>query len=929
MVGEPGIGKTRLLAALADRVSERGLLVLWGRALEFERDLPFGVWIDALDEYLRSLEDEPDGALGGHEVVDDLAAVLPSLRRRAGGRDAAPILDERHLIHSSMRALLGRLAGQRGLVLVLDDMHWADESSIDLTGALLRRPPTAELLIALALRPHRAPPRLAAALERAERDGGLSRVELAPLDREASDRLLGAGIPEEQRARLHAESGGNPFYLQHLARWHGAGAVPRGVSEAIAEELRAIPPDARRVLEAAAVVGDPFEPDMVAAAAGTAEPAVLEALDVLIRLDLVRATTVPRRFGMRHPLVRRAVYETAGGGWRLAAHARIAEALRARGAPPELRAHHVARSARPGDEEAIGLLADAARRVLDSAPATAAEWLRSAARLEAELEPEPSRRIALLEPMGRALVATGRLEEGHDALAEAADLIPMAEPAQRARLAARCASVEHRLGRNEQAQARLALAMDELPPGPSPERLSLLLELAADGFYRGDFQALADNAARTLDLARALDDRAHVMGALAATAMGDTMTGRVAAAALACDAAAAAFDALPDEELARRLDGAHFLTLAEMYLERMRDCAAHATRAIEVARSTRQGELIPVLSLAQGFSLAMLGRLAEARRVLESAVEAARLTDNPFAIAWVLVNASLVARLSGDVAIAMGEAEESVELVRGVDVGVVSSYTTSELAESVLAAGNPRRAVELLLGGCGGPEITMIVGFWRCQILGVLTHAQLECGKVDEAERAAALAAALAQELGLGMARGWGRLALAEVALHRGEARVAADLAQAASTDMAEAGAPIEEARSRVLAGRALGAAGRRDEAVGELRIAAELAERAEARGIGAVAARELRRLGRRPTRGRADAEGLDALSGREREIADLVCDGRTNAEIAAALYLSKKTVETHIRNIFGKLQVSSRLEIARLVERQRMSEVPRAPEAS
>jgi DNA-binding NarL/FixJ family response regulator len=84
-----------------------------------------------------------------------------------------------------------------------------------------------------------------------------------------------------------------------------------------------------------------------------------------------------------------------------------------------------------------------------------------------------------------------------------------------------------------------------------------------------------------------------------------------------------------------------------------------------------------------------------------------------------------------------------------------------------------------------------------------------------------------------------------------------------------------------------------------------------------AVAARELRRLGHRPTRGRSDAHGLDALSAREREVAELIHEGRTNPEIARDLYLSKKTVESHVRNLFTKLRVTSRREVAQIVERE------------
>ncbi len=108
--------------------------------------------------------------------------------------------------------------------------------------------------------------------------------------------------------------------------------VPPSVAAALAEELGLLTRDARTMLEGAAVAGDPFEPELAAAAAALSESAELDAMDELLRLDLVRATELPRRFRFRHPLLRRAVYEATPGGWRLAAHGRSAEALAVIGA---------------------------------------------------------------------------------------------------------------------------------------------------------------------------------------------------------------------------------------------------------------------------------------------------------------------------------------------------------------------------------------------------------------------------------------------------------------------------------------------------------------------------------------------------------------------------------------------------------------------
>jgi predicted ATPase len=126
--GGQGVGKSRLLTELAGAAARRGYLVFDGRATELERDMPFGVWVDALDDYVRSIGDDGLERLVGDRVVE-LARVLPSVR--AAGRQQEPVLgDERFRAHRAVRFLLERLATQRPVVVVLDDLHWADDASL-------------------------------------------------------------------------------------------------------------------------------------------------------------------------------------------------------------------------------------------------------------------------------------------------------------------------------------------------------------------------------------------------------------------------------------------------------------------------------------------------------------------------------------------------------------------------------------------------------------------------------------------------------------------------------------------------------------------------------------------------------------------------------------------------------------------------------
>src|SRR5499427_5157375 len=189
VAGEPGIGKTRLLRELAARAGARGYLVLSGAASEFEHDLPFSVFVDALDKYVAGLEPERLAVLDD-QVRAELAHVFPSLWALAAGREVA-LQHERYRSHRAVRELLERLATPTPLVLVLDDVHWADSASAELLGALLRRPPATAVLIALALRPRQTPERLSAPLERAHREGMLTRIELNALSPAEARAFLG------------------------------------------------------------------------------------------------------------------------------------------------------------------------------------------------------------------------------------------------------------------------------------------------------------------------------------------------------------------------------------------------------------------------------------------------------------------------------------------------------------------------------------------------------------------------------------------------------------------------------------------------------------------------------------------------------------------------------------------------------------------
>ena len=174
-----------------------------------------------------------------------------------------------------------------------------------------------------------------------------------------AEALLGADVPGPVRGEIYEAGGGNPFFLQQLARQHAAGrsvaaepaggGVPRAVARALEQEIAALSEDGRRLAQGAAVAGDPVDLDLAMAGRRAARRATaLEALDELLAGALLTGTDVPRRYRFRHPLVRLAIYDSAAEGWRIAAHGRAAAALAERGGSLAARAHHLERCARPG-----------------------------------------------------------------------------------------------------------------------------------------------------------------------------------------------------------------------------------------------------------------------------------------------------------------------------------------------------------------------------------------------------------------------------------------------------------------------------------------------------------------------------------------------------------------------------------------------------
>ena len=893
--GEPGIGKTSLLSELRHRAEERGCLVLNGVAAEFERDLPFSVWTDALDAYVASQALDLE-ALGPLDVVLELGEILPSLRPSGVGRGES-VADERYRSHRAIRMLLALLAADRPLVLVLDDLHWSDAASIELIAALLRRGPRAPVLFALAFRPSQAPGRLSAALA----VPSVRRIALGELSEAQAGELLGDLQPAAVAA-IYRHGGGNPFYLEQLARaggeaWrhrapdgNGAGnGVPAAVAASLAEELASLSGKQRALLDAAAVAGEPFEAGLAAAIAELSPADGLAALDGLLALDLVRPTAVPRRFIFRHPLVRRAVLESAPGGWKLAAHARAAAALAAGGAAAAECAHHVEHSASPGDEQAIALLLEAGAATAPRAPAVAAHWFEAALRLLPAEDRE--RQVDVRVDLARTLRSLGELERCRETLLDALALLPADALARRVDLTARCAAIEHWLGRHEEAHGRLARAWDELPDRSTPAAAALQIELTVDGLYELDFEQTVSMGQGALVASRATGDRALIAAAASALALGEAAAGRIGAAREHREEATALVDRLSDAELAPRLETLYYLGWAENYLEHYDAAAAHADRGIAIARSTGEGRLLVPIGLIKGYTFEMQGRVAEAIELCETAVEATRLSASTHELSWALCELAYARYHAGHLESAIAAAEESARVggrLAGDTMPAGGGGPGWVLGMSLFEAGEIERAWEIM-HSLGSDDLPHKIPVEKCFDWEVLALVELARGRNEAAEGYVRRTEEHAAQLGLRLPTALALRARAAVLLADDEPLAAAQLAKRSAEVAAAAGARLPAAFSLALAGRALDAGGEREEAIAVLRQAESELDACGAVRVRDEMRRELLRLGvptapprpsRPPRRGLAEllrelrgmrGEALQAALGRALGDPDLV----------------------------------------------------------
>jgi hypothetical protein len=453
VAGEPGIGKTRLADELAARAASLGAGVRWGTCWEGEGAPAFWPWIQALREHAA----RRDPATLRRELGDgaaDVARLVPGLAARVGELPESPALEPdqaRFRLFDAVAGLLKRAGGTEPLLLVLDDLHWADRSSLSLLRFVAGELRDARLLVLgtyrdveLGRSPAAEPLAKLAGRARHLTLGGLAQDDVAEL------LALTAGTrPDADLAvAVHRRTGGNPLFVREVARLLAAedqAAIPEGVREVLRRRLDRLPAGCADLLAAAAVLGPEFRLDLLGAIGGVPAEAWLALLDQAVQARLVeRAPGSVAGYRFTHALLREVLYQRLPAADRAALHRRAGEAIEQRFAAdlePRLAelAHHFRQAtAAGGQRKAVRYASLAGRRALGQlAYAEAVTQFERA--LEAlDLGPaDPARRCELELALGEAQMAAGEITAARASYQRAAGLargIGAAEPLARAAL---------------------------------------------------------------------------------------------------------------------------------------------------------------------------------------------------------------------------------------------------------------------------------------------------------------------------------------------------------------------------------------------------------------------------------------------------------------------------------------------------------------
>jgi DNA-binding CsgD family transcriptional regulator len=878
--GEPGIGKSALLSYAADRAGPAR--VLRAQGVETELELPFA----ALHQLLYPQRVD----------LDRLPAPQAAALRGALGLGPGQA-DDRFLVAAGVLTLLGELAGDDGLLCLVDDAHWLDRPSADALLFAARRLDAEGVGLIFATRSGEQHPFPAP---------GLTAVTLAGLDAVESDTLLAGRAPDTSaavRQHLVASTAGNPLALlelpgiltaeQRTGRRPLPAPLPAGtqVTRLFTDRLRRLEPAGRRLLEVAAADDTGDLAVILRAAERVDAPA--SALHAAEQIGLVEIRD--GRLGFRHPLMRSAVYHDATFAARQAAHLALADALDEHD-QPDRRAWHRAAATVGADEEIAAALERSADRAtqLGGAAAAAAALQRSA-----ELTPASPDRARRLVAAAGAYWTAGSAPPAL-ALLQQADPLVTAAPA-RAQVLHLRGLIELRSGLPEVAYRLLldsathAAATD---PGTALRTLVLAAEAAS---FNGDAARVIEVGEVAANISAGADDgpAGLIAGMLSGTAA--IFAGQWSTGAQQLRAVVTAAERL-DDPAALLWAGRAALYLGDQHAAR----AMHE-RAVRAARAAGALGLLTTALDRIAFSDLLLGRPEDVEANAAEGLQLAGEIGQDEAVIHYRGILAHAAALRGDESACRANAEQSATGAAARNIRLVGALSMWALGLLELSLGRPEAALaqfDRLAPGSGTDHPA--IRLWSTPDL---VEAAARAGRPETARAQLDAFAAWSERTGIAWAlastaRGRGLLADLPTALDEYE-RALSHLAADGSARL------FDEARTNLLYGEALRRAKRRSQSRNHLRSALESFERLGATPWAERAGAELRASGETARSRRPDAQLQ--LTPQERQIAKYAGHGASNPEIAAALFLSRRTVEYHLRKVFTKLGIASRTELARL----------------
>jgi DNA-binding CsgD family transcriptional regulator len=927
--GEAGVGKTRLVEEFGRTLAGDRVRVLTGQCLELgEEGLPFAPFAAAVRELVRS---EGVAVLDGRER--EFARLLPEL-----GPPPEPGDARRGLLFESVGALLERVGADRPIVLVIEDLHWADRATRDLIGFLVRSARVPQLLLIGTYRTdelHRGHP-LRPFLAELDRVRGVQRHELDRLDRDGTAELLAQLLGTEPAAALvdtvNERAQGNPFFIEQLTA--SCDDIPATLRDLLLSRADQLPEPAQRVLRVAAVGGTRFGHEILARVAGIDEGALESALRTIVAAQLI-VFDPDGGYEFRHALVREAVHDDLLPGEHARLHGRYAEAIEAEPqlvpagrAPAEL-AHHW-HAARDHPRALV-----AARRAADAAGRSFAygEQARLLDRVLELWEDVPQAEtllgishLDLLEEAALVAIDSG---EHHRALsltrAALCDLDAESSPMRAARLLLRRAKLLRNYGKSdgvaECAEAYRLLGL--VPAGP--DRVRLLADLAH--VYSSVDPVQAGRVAQ--EAMEAADSQADLAAAVAAeVAHGEVCAGRLTPGDALVTIVEAADRARGIGDLPSLTQALVTISDSLYALGRYEESAAAAAEGVPHADRVGVSRTTGVFLLANhAEALIALGRWDEADARL---AEAAR-HDPPgrLALPWIRQRAWL----------RLVRGQDGAEpLVRRAAMWLGKAYLQAENRLYVLdlqillalAAGDRGEAVAVARAAIAEPCVFEQPRYaWP--LLASAARVVTMSGDAAAARSAAVSGGAAAARLAAvsGGAAGVRELAgeIAAVA-ERVPVRHPAEVAFAAHV-RAELLGGEERWRAAVDAWRADGHLYQRGLALLGL-AEAQAADRGAAAETLSEAGAIADELGARPLLDAADTlgrrlgvrsavpvvSGTETLTSREREVLRLVAEGQSNSRIAASLFISPKTASVHVSRIIAKLEVGNRVEAAAVAHR-------------